>query len=513
MKRFAIIMLALCVCLVAACSRDDSETKKEIAKVLRENPQLILDALEASSEQVYDLTVKGERIKRIKDMHAQWEAVQKTPRNPNLVGSALVMGPADAPVTLVEYSDLECGYCALTSQTIKELVKRHPDKLRVVFKHFVLPQHKQAKMAARYVEAAALQDVDKAWQLHDAIFADQNELIDQGEPWVIKTANDLGLNLNKLVKDASSPEIAAKIEADTEEARAFGFSGTPTLLMNGVAVPGGAPLDVLEDIMTVAEQYKTKQDQQAELQAEKDLAAAEHAADNASAVNATKDNATSANATEDNATKDNVTTPSNTTASNATPGNATKGQTTGVQSENTTDDQSDLNLYLFNGSTTGNQTNTTAGPAKQAPAGQVNSTPSASKASPAAPASKPSGRNVSGAAGPGVTARQNSTGGNVSVEASPANSTPSAEDVPVSGQPINDGTATSPAPIPNQPGNGEPAIRGQGNSSSLPAGNRLNATGPDVSSSVKPRLHKQPFGRPVQPPAPGHETDQASRLL
>src|SRR5690606_35645394 len=107
------------------------------------------------------------------------EVFVKKPRRPSFdvnVGSSPALGPETAKVTIVEFSDFQCPYCAKASEIIHEVKKKYGNKIRVVFKQYPLPFHKDAKKAANAALCANEQSTDKFWKLHDIMFKDQAKL-------------------------------------------------------------------------------------------------------------------------------------------------------------------------------------------------------------------------------------------------------------------------------------------------------------------------------------------------
>ena len=333
MKRIAVIMLVSAMLLAAACSRDDSDLREDLSKVLKANPDLVLEVIKEHSETIYELAEQGANIKRAKAMRTRWEKDLRDPLKPNLSKPGLIMGNPNAPVTIVEYSDFECAYCAEAAENIHQLLQKYPDKFRVFFKHFPLPGHRNALMAARYVEAATMQDQDKAWELHYALFRSQPQLSSEGEAWLIKTANDIGLNLNKLIKDAASGAADAKINADMAEAVSFGIHATPSFLLNGVKISGALPVEVFEDFLRVSEDFEHLRALEAEKirQETKSTESNQSEESNASAT-APADNATEANKTIDKNSDDH-----NTAEGQATENATNKPETAAPASANATD--------------------------------------------------------------------------------------------------------------------------------------------------------------------------------
>lgn len=144
----------------------------------------------------------------------------------DLVG-APVLGPADAPVTLVLFSDFECPWCNKEFPVLQKLLEQNKDKLRIVFKHFPLPSHPHAEAAALAAIAAQLQG--RFWPMHDALFA--------GHPWTPETirsaALKAGLEMELFKLDQVGPEAKARLAKDRKDARLAGVTSVPAIFING----------------------------------------------------------------------------------------------------------------------------------------------------------------------------------------------------------------------------------------------------------------------------------------
>ena len=143
-------------------------------------------------------------------------------------------GPADAPLTLVEYGDYQCPYCGAAHPVVKRLQKRLGKKLRFVFRNFPLTQaHPYARIAAEAAEAAALQD--KFWEMHDLLFEQQTLL----KPEIIPLwAKKVGLNSEQFGNDIKQGVIAKRIKEDRQSGIRSGVNGTPTFFINGTRYDG-----------------------------------------------------------------------------------------------------------------------------------------------------------------------------------------------------------------------------------------------------------------------------------
>ena len=144
-----------------------------------------------------------------------------------------ILGPMDAPVTLVEYGDYQCPSCGEAAPVVQQLVKHYSDKLRFVFRNFPLPQHSMAEPAAEAAEFAASEG--KFWPVHDALYAQQEQL---GEAFFVDVAKQQGMAPEELLQAVSTQKFKGKIEADLESGEASGLRGTPTFYINGEMFDG-----------------------------------------------------------------------------------------------------------------------------------------------------------------------------------------------------------------------------------------------------------------------------------
>lgn len=244
-----LLSLLLAVPAAAAISRED------LKKALEANPDLVLSALKKADkmkffELVVDAQQDYQRNKAREEARREAEEREnafKNPLKPAIGADARTRGDANAPITIVEYSDFQCPYCTQGYKNLEQLRKNHGDKLRVVFKNFPLNFHPMAMPAAQWFEALSLQSPEKAWAFHDALFENQSKL---SEEYFKTLAKDLGLDVAKAAKDAKSEAVRKKIEADIKEAKSFGIEGTPAYLINGVPLRGAYPIGAFEEIIS-----------------------------------------------------------------------------------------------------------------------------------------------------------------------------------------------------------------------------------------------------------------------
>jgi protein-disulfide isomerase len=151
------------------------------------------------------------------------------------VGFAL--GPNEAPVTIVEFSDFQCPYCKSVVPTLKQLTARYGDRVRLVFRDFPLVSlHPEAPLAHEAARCAG--ELGKFWPYHDRLF----EGTDYGPAALKQHAADLKLDADAFAKCLDSGRYRAAIEADMEEGTRLGVSGTPTFFINGRPLVGNVPL-------------------------------------------------------------------------------------------------------------------------------------------------------------------------------------------------------------------------------------------------------------------------------
>lgn len=149
-------------------------------------------------------------------------------------------GPATAAVTVVEFSDFQCPYCARATPAVKQVEEAFPRDVRVVWKHLPLSFHANALPAALAAEAAREQGgAAKFWRMHDKLFADQAALSPAA---YTKYARELGLDVARFERDMAAPRLRARVQDDAQLAQRLGVNGTPTFLVNGESVVGSAAL-------------------------------------------------------------------------------------------------------------------------------------------------------------------------------------------------------------------------------------------------------------------------------
>lgn len=158
-----------------------------------------------------------------------------------------VLGDEDAPVTIVEFSDYECPFCArFHTQTWPELKQKYVDtgKVKFVYRDFPLGFHQQAQKAAEAAECAGEQD--KYWDMHELLFSSG---VAGGVTSFKQYASQIGLNTAKFNECLDSGKMASEIRKDTADGAAVGVQGTPAFYVNGVEISGAQPFEVFQQII------------------------------------------------------------------------------------------------------------------------------------------------------------------------------------------------------------------------------------------------------------------------
>lgn len=146
-------------------------------------------------------------------------------------------GPANAPVTLVEFLDPECESCRAAYSEVEQILDDYEGRLRYVVRYF--SNHNNSVLAVIATEAAGEQG--KYWEMQEILFANQPQWGERATPQTdlfISYAGELGLDVERFTASLQNPDYAAKAERDQQDAEALGIRGTPTFFVNGQLVYG-----------------------------------------------------------------------------------------------------------------------------------------------------------------------------------------------------------------------------------------------------------------------------------
>ena len=163
---------------------------------------------------------------------------------PISVAGAPSFGPANAKITIVEFSDFQCPYCALSGPKATAIAAQYPKDVRLVFKQFPLDFHSNAYKAAEASLAAHAQG--KFWLLHDKMFANFRQLSPEN---ILRWAEEAGLDMRTFKADLQSGKYRAVVDRETKEGMKAGVMGTPTFFINGKRYNGPFELEALKPIL------------------------------------------------------------------------------------------------------------------------------------------------------------------------------------------------------------------------------------------------------------------------
>jgi len=159
--------------------------------------------------------------------------------------NAYAIGPADAPITIIEFSDYQCPFCRRWHDEVYEpLLAAYPGKIRLVYRNFPLTSiHPDAQSAAEAAMCAGEQDV--YWPFHEKLFSSES----LGSSTYLQYARDLGLNMTSFEACLSDRKYQQAVQTDSDFAINLGIRSTPTFFINGLAVVGAQPLDVFKQVI------------------------------------------------------------------------------------------------------------------------------------------------------------------------------------------------------------------------------------------------------------------------
>jgi protein-disulfide isomerase len=154
-------------------------------------------------------------------------------------------GPADAKVTIVEFSDFQCPYCAKAVGEVNTVMAKFPRDVRLDFKQYPLDTHSQAGLAAEAALAAQAQG--KFWELHDKMYANFRSI---NRDKIFVWAKEIGLDMKRFQTELDSHKYAARVVSEVKQGDDAGVEGTPTFFINGKRLNAGFDLDTVGPLIT-----------------------------------------------------------------------------------------------------------------------------------------------------------------------------------------------------------------------------------------------------------------------
>ncbi|MGZ3697475.1 MAG: thioredoxin domain-containing protein [Bdellovibrionota bacterium] len=229
----------------------DSQYKKFVAdrKIPESqlNPQIkerIMAYLQAQKRQ----DMIQEHVAKLTKAHPVEAYFSKPKMNVQVdIGTAPVWGKENAPVTIVEFSDFQCPFCGRAADTVTAIKKKYgQSKIKLAFKQFPLPMHKDARPAAEASMCIAEQGPDKFWKFHDLAFKNQDKLDSAS---LEKYAKESGADAKKYSECVASKKFADAVQKDMDYGEKIGVKSTPTFFINGQLVNGAVPIEQFSEII------------------------------------------------------------------------------------------------------------------------------------------------------------------------------------------------------------------------------------------------------------------------
>ena len=230
------LLLACLAAPLSAQEMDEAEVKRLALEAIRENPEIVMEAIETLRQQEADAQAEAAQAA----LSERRDAIERDPNAP-------VLGNPEGDVTLVEFFDYNCPYCRRASEDLHALIADDPE-LRVVFREWPI-LGEDSVTAARASLAAEMQDGYEAFHL--ALMGGSGR-VDQDA--IDAAAEAAGLDLVQLRSDMDAPEVDAHIDASMELAEALGITGTPAFVIGDQVVPGAVPG---EDLAALVEEARS----------------------------------------------------------------------------------------------------------------------------------------------------------------------------------------------------------------------------------------------------------------
>ncbi len=161
-------------------------------------------------------------------------------------------GPANAAVTLVEFSDLQCPHCKEAQPTVEKLLAQEPNA-RFIYENFPLPSHNWAFKAAAFADCVGRENTTAYWKFVDSVFNQQQNITESNvDDKLTELATAAGANGKAAATCAAEPATRQRVEQSVALGKAVGVTGTPTLFINGRATSMGIPVEVLKQLVDFA---------------------------------------------------------------------------------------------------------------------------------------------------------------------------------------------------------------------------------------------------------------------
>ncbi len=230
----ALAMAALLPIPALSQELDEARVKELVLEAIRENPEIIMEAVALLEQRQADAQAKNEADV----LRNQRDLIERDPNAP-------VLGNPDGDVTVVEFFDYNCPYCRRAKVEIRALIEEDPN-VQLVYREWPI-LGEGSVFAAKAALAARAQG--KYEDFHWAMMATDGRA---NEASVMRVAEDVGLDLDQLRQDMEGQEVAEHIETSMRLTQALGFNGTPSFVIGNALVPGFVEKERLSDLVSEA---------------------------------------------------------------------------------------------------------------------------------------------------------------------------------------------------------------------------------------------------------------------
>lgn len=230
--------------LMSVVSLGGCVSSSQIEKAIESNPDIVFNAIKKNPEkfmQTVQLAARSaqESAYASQEREAK-ESMNKDLQKPRAVkvdAKKILIGTADAPITIVKYADFQCPACRAGYQSLEKIKEKYKGRVRIVHKNVPLENlHPQARLAAQVYESLLASDKKKALAFYNKAYAEQGKWRTDADVWAMAKA--VGGNKKTITNDIDKKSIDKDIAADVEEHQSQGFEGTPAYVVNGVAMYG-----------------------------------------------------------------------------------------------------------------------------------------------------------------------------------------------------------------------------------------------------------------------------------
>ena len=249
MKR-SVLLIGIMIVLAMGCTMTN-KSQQDGQGAAKESISVDVTGLNATQQESAKNMI-SEIIPLIKEGKTESQVIQylqeqdskKITRYRVEVGDSPTKGPDNAKVTIVEYTDFQCPFCARVQPTLTKILEKYPQDVRKVFKQHPLSFHKDAPLASEASLAAGAQG--KFWEMKEILFNNQKKLKEEN---LMQYAQELGLDMEQFKSDLSTHKYKAQVDREIAEAVKLGATGTPAFFVNGRYLSGAKPLEAFVKVI------------------------------------------------------------------------------------------------------------------------------------------------------------------------------------------------------------------------------------------------------------------------